>query len=467
MRIGGTVLICGLAVFQLQGCIPHRVDPDAVLAGVRSSNGVEPTIAVVPPWIPSDADAVIALIDTGLAKNPRVIEAQAGVLIALADLGLIDPDLLPKLDLAARTGVRRDDDVNAEPLNRARIQLRASWEIDLWGIGRLKRQARLAALESSVADGRRILCDLTGEIIKALLEIERLDRLIVLIEDEVTALNKQTQETDSRIAQGIIDSMDGDQLHSELDATRAEAVRIKAERSSQHELLVTLLGRGNPMPRLPTGMIDILSHTRPEIPVSACLLRPETKAAEMAVVRDGAEVEAVRRSILPTLSLSADVGRVAASPGSVFSSGVPLWQAGLDATMPVLDAGSYRSRWIRARAGMRRSESVYARAIADGLDRLLRDQNDLKAFTERISSLEQSYASAERFSLKLAERIQTGTMDTLTYLDARRRALAAQRSLIETRYAEAKTLVGLFIDLGVPATADSDRAFDAILLPVR
>ena len=383
----------------------------------------------------------------------------------MADLGLIGPSLLPQLDAVASRLASKDSKPFLNRREESRIGLRVSWELDLWGITRLRREALVSALDVAVASGQRVLLDLSSEMIRALLDHERSAALAALNRDEAAAITSTLSELDRRVALGVIDSIEAAQLRSELDELQAEIVRLDSDARNQRELIHTLLGRQGELPPLPQEVLARLPVASASFTVAACLRRPEVRAAELAVQRDGASLEAARRSILPSFSLSADAGLAAVIPSRVLASGTGAWQFLANATLPLLDAGTYKYRWMRARAELRRSEAAYAEALAEGLDRLARGQTLLIAYAERREALERALASANAVADEIAKRITAGTVDVAQYLDATRRALRLRRAALEARYDSASIWVDLQAQVAAPPVAGFTERCDELLLP--
>lgn len=446
--------------------MPKRQEPEPLVQRIRDQLAIPTEVPTADVWLPMPRGSDIkSLVERAWAANPAVGKARANVLTAMADLGLIDPTMLPRVEGIANRLVSKDPAQSQVDRTETRVILRTSWDIDLWGINRLQRQARLAALESAIAEGHRVLLDLATNVVRSLLEYERFQILSATTREELVAIGLNLKELDQRVSLGTADSIEADKLRSEQDEIEAENVRLEVECTIQREVIHTLLGRQGEIPPLPNNVLDSLAVGSVSYTVGSCLRRPEVRSAELAIWRDGASLEAARRAILPSFSLTADIGLVAAVPGDVVSMGMGAWQVLGSLTLPLLDAGSYKNRWVRVRADLKRSESVYAEALAEGLDRLARGQVTLIAFNRRIDALQKASTSATLVATEVSHRISAGTADVLQYLDATRRALTLRRNVIELRYAMASVWVELQGQVAAPPTDNFTQRCDELLIP--
>jgi outer membrane protein TolC len=110
-------------------------------------------------WTVFDDAALSQLVEQALQSSPDLAQAEARVRQARASLGVVDSALWPQLNAGARSGrdqfSRNSENFANIPFanprtgfNDQRLQLDASWEIDLFGHTARSREAASARLDS-------------------------------------------------------------------------------------------------------------------------------------------------------------------------------------------------------------------------------------------------------------------------------------------------------------------------------
>src|SRR5690606_15054007 len=149
---------------------------------------------------------LINLIDTALANNTDMKQALHHIELAKANLRMRKGALLPNLDLAADVGLRRfgfytmdgignydsnfsenlkENERIPNPLPDYYVGLRTSWEIDLWGKLKNKKQAALNKFLASYEGRKLVQTELISNVASAYFELLTLDAELQILSKNI------------------------------------------------------------------------------------------------------------------------------------------------------------------------------------------------------------------------------------------------------------------------------------------
>jgi NodT family efflux transporter outer membrane factor (OMF) lipoprotein len=198
----------------------------------------------------------------------------------------------------------------------------------------------------------------------------------------------------------------------------------------------------------------------PEVPVGlpASLLqrRPDVRQAEQTLIAANAAIGIAKADFFPELTLTGAYGRESNELSDLLKSSGETWIIGLDAIMPLFNAGKNRARLAIAREQYEQASLNYRKIVlqslqevSDALESYSRSKEELEAHLDLVKS-SQEY-------LRLATlRYYNGVLSYLDLLDAQRQLFNAELSLSESKRDRLVALVQLYKALGGGWKASED-----------
>lgn len=409
-------------------------------------------------WLAAFNDPrLTALAQEAIAQNPDLLIAAARVEQADAALGVAQAQLRPALGLLARTSTKPIDDLVAVVSG---IVLKVWWEVDLWGRMRYARNAARASRDAASADyqfAQQSIAAATARAWFLAIETDGQRKLGQQLVESATLLVELAEQR-ARIGAGT---------DNELAAARV-ALASYQDALQQMELahrqslraLELLTGR-YPAAELATSsaLVTVPPDVPAGIPAQMLERRPDVIAAEYRVAVAFNRVGEAKAARWPSLTLSANAGRVADDLDDLESGNDrSLESAGARIVVPFYLGGSLSEQVNLRNAEQRQAIANYTLTA-------------LRAWGEAEDALDADavLAARERLALaSLAQSRQMLTLDQTAYRIGKADLRAVAQSQLALYTSEAASLhlrrerlsqrVGLHLALGGAFMAEPDTA---------
>ncbi|MFC6670577.1 efflux transporter outer membrane subunit [Marinobacterium aestuariivivens] len=428
--------------------------------------------AVASGWLDDLGDpALSALAQEALNANFALAAQKAQVRQAEQDLIIAGADLYPELSLALDASRSRtvSDGTAAGTRNRYGLGLDLGWELDLWGrLSDAERQANLT-LAARRADFEAVRLDLASDLASAWYELLAVQQQLALFSRRLNNLEQNLEIIEAGYRLGLGSALDVYLARNDVESERA---RIQAQtqlRSEAVQNLQRLLGRypdgrwqaTPPLPVLETAVAA-------GVPGSLLRRRPDLESAWMELLASDAALAIAHKQRFPGLLIQASAGDSRRSLADLLQGSLA-WSLAAGLTQPLFNAGRLEAGETRARARVEELEQRY-------LEQLFSAFAEVETALGRHQALQRQYGQyqqAERNALlaeELAfEQYRKGLVEYSTVLEAQRRSLDAQTSVIQTRRDLLQNRVALYRALGggldaratvaqLPTTSKSNRA---------
>ncbi len=350
------------------------------------------------------------------------------------------------------TGLRRVD--------RFRLGVVLSWEIDVFGRLRAARDALRYDAEASEADVQAAAITLAAQVASQWSAVVEQERQLALLDAQIETNEDVSRLVTMRFRSGQAGAADVLRQRQLTEQRRGEQHRVAADVQVARHALAVLLGRA------PSDLDLTLPPSLPEpgpipetgLPSELLERRPDVRRAYLAVLASDRNLHVARADRLPRLALTS-------SPeftSEVLADLVDNWLIGVAAnlTAPLFDAGRRRAEVERVRAVVSERIHGYGQVVLTALreveDALVQEQQQRK----RIESLEAQLELAQGTLRRLRDRYVKGGSDYLDVLsalssqqDLERELLTARRELLDFRIALHRALAGGF-PLELPGNAE-------------
>jgi len=331
-------------------------------------------------------------------------------------------------------------------------ELRAAWEIDVFG--RIRRNVRAygALTESSREDVRDVQRLIAAELATAYFELRGVEEQLAVAERNAENQRNTVQLTRDLLEAGRGTDFDVERARALLSSTLSSIPALEAQAAAVRHRIGVLVGRdpravgeelagAGRLPALPAGL---------ELGDTEALIRarPDVQAAERRLAAETAFVGAAKADYLPRLSIGGTAGFTATAFDSLGRSGSGRYAVGPVLTWPALNLG-------RVKASVDQARALESAAAARYEQTLLRAREDLATAVAvyegarvRLDRLAEAAEASARAAELARIRFEGGITDFLQVLDAERSLLAAQDRLAAGRTDAATALVGVYRAVG-------------------
>ena len=408
--------------------------------------------------------ALVALIDTAVQANPDLLIAMQRVEVARAGVLVARGALLPSVSAGATGGFDRFADYAAlgqTSTNDGRelpngvpnffLGLTSTWEIDLWGKLRNRREAAFARLLGSEQGRRLVQTALVAQVASLYYELLTYDNQLAVL-----GKNRALQERAVEIVQlqkkgGRATELAVQQFTAQLLRTRSLEVEADQRIAATENALNRLLGRyPQPIRRGQPLTAQVVPATvAAGLPSAMLLRRPDVQQAELELVATRADVAAARAAFLPSLTLASYLGVNAYSPALLLPTPGSLTLgllAGLAA--PVLNRSVVRASYGRARAQQQAAYLGYQKAVQTGFEEVTTNLRGLANY-RRVADLRQQEVAALTRAVNVSNTLYRASYaNYLEVVTAQRSVLDAELSLTAARREQFLLLTELYRALG-------------------
>ncbi|WP_159880509.1 efflux transporter outer membrane subunit [Aquitalea denitrificans] len=414
-------------------------------------------------WTVFDDAALSQLVEQALQSSPDLAQADARVRQARASLGVVDSALWPQLNAGVRSGrdqfSRNSENFANIPFanprtgfNDQRLQLDASWEIDLFGHTARSREAAAARLDSVQEQQADVALRVAAEVARNVIDYRgwvarqhNLEAQLAAARESLrlTGLLRQTGEiSDSELNQAAsnVASLQAalPALHTAQGATVA-ALSVLLDQT-QAQLLATLAAE-RPVPatlaQAPVGM-----------PADLLRRRADIRQAERELAAATADIGVAVAEQYPRLVLVGSGGWDSIHEGNLTAAASRFWNVGPQLSLPLFTGGRLKNQVTAREAARDAALAAYRQkvlaALADTETALLRYQQE----AQRQHALQANVELAE-LQLGLArQRFRVGEVAKTEVLAQQQLEAQQREAWLASRQAQAENLVALFKALG-------------------
>lgn len=460
--------------------IPITLLASVALAGCTVGPKYErPRLALTPAFIgassitsaQTDADwwqgfgdpMLSSLVTKALAGNLDLAAATARIDQSRAVARSAGADLLPKItgvgdvttvSQSLDTPIGKISDAFGAPRGYTEYSVgaQASWEIDVFGGNRRRRESARDQLASTIADAGAVRIAIAAETADAYLTLRALQaRLDVAERQEQTEL-QLVGIVRQRVEKGIAADRELNRSHGELEGVRASLAPLRAGIAAQLNRLDVLVGeqpganrallvehRAIPLAPTPSGSVA---------PTDLLRRRPDVVAAEQRLAAANARIGVAVSEYYPHISLSGLFGVASLGTSNLFTGGAVQASGGAGLRWRLFDFGRVDAEVSQAKgaqaealAGWRKSVLSAAEDVETAISRLVEARNESAALDRQVAALTLARGQAD-----MAYR--GGIVGLTDVLDADRQLLAASDRQAAVRAEEARAAVAAYRALG-------------------
>ena len=387
------------------------------------------------------------LIHIALAENFDVRIAAARVDEFYGIYGVTRSGKFPQVGAEATAGTGRTPPDPAS--DAARVDIFASWEIDLFGRLRRLTEASRADLLASEEGRRFAVLTLVSTVASTYITLLGVDAQLDIARRTLVSRAEALRIFEARYRRGATSEFELSQSRSEYAVTKATIPPLEQAQAQIENALSLLLGR-NPGPIARGTTIEALGL--PDVPAglpSEILeRRPDVKQAELNLVAANARIGAAKALYYPSISLTGLYGTLSNSFDRLFTGPAELYSYGAAVAGPIFTGGGVSGQVGAAEARQQQTLLAYQRAIRTAF----RDvENALIAGqkTRETLAAQEERVEAMRDYARLANlRYDNGYSNYLEVLDAERGLFSAELDYTQAKGDTYSSMVDLYTTMG-------------------
>ncbi|MDR7155311.1 NodT family efflux transporter outer membrane factor (OMF) lipoprotein [Sphingobium xenophagum] len=463
--------ICGTAL-SLSACAvgPDYRPPQATLMGVPATYyqnvGTAQNEADLALWWTRLNDPTLsALIDTAIANNLDIVQAQARLRQARESLAQSNAAFLPQLNASGNGGknyrsqaggTRVDDSGNVISTGESNwsssysANTSASWQIDLFG--RLSRTAEAARAELAASgyDLATVRLTIISELVTNYVQARLAQEQLRIARETQNVQQDNFDIAGWRLQAGLVSSLDEQQARAQLAQTRASIPQQEANLRGSLNRIAVLTGQApgeaTRTLEIPAPIPTAASQIALGIPADTLRQRPDVRSAERSLAAATARIGVAQAQLYPSLGISGNL----ATTSNAFSDLFSLITGGVFANVSqvIFDGGRLASQVRSQRAATDAAFAAYKQSVLTALEDVENAMASLASARTRQAEFATAYDASNNAALLARSQYQAGLIDFQTLSNTETTLLNARNSLANARSDEILAIARLYDALG-------------------
>ena len=385
------------------------------------------------------------------AAVARVQQAQASTVIAG---GSLLPEVKAGLNanrqklLRGKGYSQLDADSNNKAVDYFDANLSATYELDFWGGKQASRDSAQFALQASEFDRATVELTLLSGVANTYAQT-----LSLREQSRIAGLNLANAQSVLKLVQTRFDSGSATalELAQQKSLVAAQQRQLPLVQQQAQDALISLAALlGQPVQQLAANQESFDRLQWPGIasgvPSDLLTHRPDIARAEAQLAAAEADVKVARAAMLPTVTLTAQLGSGADKFDDLIRSPFYNLTAGLLA--PIFNNGRLSAERDKATARQDELLQTYRGAIINGFADVEKALNSIRGLDEQRQWQSEELIQAQTAFNIAQSRYQAGAEDLLTVLETQRTLYAAQDLNVQLRLSRVQASIALYKALG-------------------
>lgn len=231
-----------------------------------------------------------------------------------------------------------------------------------------------------------------------------------------------------------------------LAQTQAALPPFEKQLAQQRDLLARLAGRfpsEAPAEKFELSTLDLPLELPVSLPSRLVAQRPDVRSAEEQLHSASAQIGVAIANRLPNVTLSADVGSVAAAISQLFTPGTGFWALAGNLTQPVFQGGTLVHRQRAAEAAYDQSLALYRGTVLTAFQNVADTLQAVKCDADALKAAVAAEQAAARTLAIARTQLELGDVSYLALLNAEQtyqQAVTNRVQALANRYADTAAL---------------------------
>jgi NodT family efflux transporter outer membrane factor (OMF) lipoprotein len=401
-------------------------------------------------WLTLNDAVLNQLMAQAMRANPDVLSAASAIRQARALRSQTQGGLGPQLGASAGATAQSTEQASSSVYNAG---LDASWELDVFGGGRMALSARDAQVLASQADYADVLVSLSGEVVLNYLQLRALQQQLTLTQSSLQSWLDTLDLTKMQYQAGLVTQLPVEQATRSYQQTASSVPGLQQRIKQTQTQLAVLLGQAPQA--LPAGLNTLndsqYDSALPNVPASVLLplpadllrQRPDVQAAEQRLLAAMALTDEARANLWPKLNLRGSLTSNGANLSDVLSVDGLISTLTLGVTQVLFDGGAREAQRQSQAEQEHQAWLNYQKILLNALKETQDALSGLHASRQTHRSLTLALQAAEQEEQLALIQYQVGEQGFSDVLVAQRTRLSLRQQFIDVQVDELTQLVSL------------------------
>ena len=413
------------------------------------------------PWTPLDfQDPVLnELLSVSFEGSPTLRQAIARLLQGRENLNIATAAFFPEIDAAGKYNFVKESKNMGYLMQQDYYQLGldASWEIDIFGGTRRRREAAKANLNAALYSLKNAGVSLMAEVALTYVRLRTTEEQIIQLEENLRYQEQIYRLTADKYETGLASQIDVSQAAYLVENTRSSLPPLRYKREALKNSLALLAGK------LPGQLDDILNKktvnliNRPfeydlqklyDLPLSVVRNRPDVRAAEESLIAQNAAVGAAIADMFPKVSVSGLLGLQSLHSSDLFNKNSYGYSYVPEVSLPIFHFGALWGN-VKLQEALKEEQKIaYEQALLSAAAQIRDALLALEAEQERNFAAREAYFQMREASDLTRNMYENGLVEYADVLDAEERRLSAQEQMITSNGALYEDIISFYKAIG-------------------
>ncbi len=399
-------------------------------------------------WRQHDDELLLELIEAAQAINTSIASARTRLAQVHAERVAAGAALLPAID-GVVSAQRRSAFPPLPGGNIYQGAAQASWELDLFGVNRLAKEAAQSRLAGAEAGWHAARVSVAAEVAGQYYHLRACRQQLRIAQADATSRNETARLTGLAADAGFQSPANAALARAIAAEGHARLLQQRALCEVDVKVLVMLtdmpetalrtrLGH-DPLPLAIPAVPDV-----PAVPAATLAQRPDVFAAARGVAAAAHEVGSVDAQRYPRLALAGTIGLARFEAGNQ-AINLTSWSIGpLQLSVPVFDAGRRRANLDAARARYDEAASAYRETVRRAVREVEEALVNLDSTAARSSDAQVAMEGFITSFNATRQRYDNGLASLFELEDARRSRFAAESALVSLQRERIAAWIALY-----------------------
>ena len=448
----------------LTGCVvgPNYQAPKTTLPDHWSAGAGEPnsTAALQSFWTGFADPTLTRLIQQAIESNYDLKAAGERIRAAHDLVRVAAAAGLPQVGLGAAAESRRETQTIDWPPASPKygeypyyaVGFNASWELDLFGETRRRKESAQAAADAAVETRRGILVSLTAAVASTYLSLRATELRLRIAHENLDIARKTQQLAHHAFESGERSHLDVSEADGRVHGVEASIPPLQGHADELTHALAILLAQAPA--QFETGdlqtdaVIPAPPSLPPSLPSEVIARRPDIRRAEREYAQANANVGVAVADLYPHLSIPLSIGPTASQVHELFRHASLLWRMGLDGSQSLYTGGRLTATVDAARAQKEAALFSYRQTVLeafgeveDALSSQMAEESHYQALTAQLADNRKALHESQ-------ERYRRGEVALLPVLEDQEQLYATQDAQLISALTRCLADISLFKALG-------------------
>lgn len=448
-------------LLNLTSCIGYKNASRADIEALKSTSKVKENLEISDRWIeeknqdlPSFSyewmnDLVTpeleALIKDGVAHNVDVLISKEKLTQVELAMDIAGSNLYPSVNALANT---RNNVVSGSHIGN--LQLKASWELDLWGKNKAAEMGSVSQYYSAAFQQKMLEQSIASMIAKAYYlnlagqyQEQKITEFIAKTDDL-----KRIYSVQKKV--GTANEVDLANIEGEIILLNSYLEKVKNANLQSRRSLEMLCGR------YPEGLIKVNAeflpldqHIPSSFPLNLLEMRSDIMAKQFQVESSFYEVKEAKAARLPSISISAALGAAETNVSGIsnlFSN--PLIKVGGGLVTPIFNGGKLKKNVEIETAEQRQVVEEYAKSVLVAFNEVESALANLASIQKQEVFQKQAISSLEKNIHLTQKQIEVGNSNNFMLLQKQRDLIKKEINNIDLHLQQRIERINLYMALG-------------------